>query len=232
MAVRSSFSTGAAGAAAAALLLAPVGRAQAGGALDPYLPKSGTITGHVVTFAVAPEDQAISARFRHAVQDNMDWFKRAVTSNKPGAPLPYDKKMGITPAEYDRLQHLTPATREGEAVSVALSKDADGTLRLKPDGAAVAALAGVTFPPGEAMAVTPVGTLSIFNEIHQKDAAGPLGAWNGAEWAQVEPADSDKPAAKLAFGKRDVDGQGLLYYQVAPTQGQAERSLVVFYKLD
>ena len=89
----------------------------------------------------------------------------------------------------------------------------------------------MTFPPDEAMAVTPFGKLAVFNAIHQKGEA-PWGAWNGAEWAQVSADDADQPSAKIAFGKRDANGEGVMYYQVAPYKDHPEQSLVVFYKLD
>lgn len=205
--------------------------ARAAGPLDAYLPKSGTITGHVMTFSIAPEDQAISRQFRHAVQDNMDWFKKAVTSNKPGRPLPYDKHMGITEAQYEQLLHMKSEAKTGEPVKVEVKRASDGSVTLMPEGEASAVLKGISFPPDEKSAMTPVGTLSIFNDIHQKDAAAPIGKWNGAEWAEVAATDA-KPSAKIAFGKREEDGSGVMYYQISPFTDHKEQSIVVFYALD
>lgn len=205
--------------------------AHAAGPLDAYLPKSGVISGHVMTFTVAAEDQAISRQYRHAVQDNMDWFKKAVTSNTPGQPLPYDRHMGVTQAQYEKLLHMKPDAKPGEAIKVQVKRSADGTVNLVPEGEAAAALKDISFPPDEKSAVTPVGTLSIFNEIHQKDAAAPIGVWNGVEWAEVADTDA-KPSAKIAFGKREADGSGVMYYQVSPYGEHKEQSIVVFYALD
>ena len=205
--------------------------AHAAGSLDAYLPKSGILSGHVMTFSVAPEDQAISRQYRHAVQDNMDWFKKAVTSNRPGQPLPYDRHMGVTQAQYERLLHMKSDAKAGEAVKVGIKRAADGTVSLVPEGEAGAVLKDISFPPDEKSAVTPVGTLSIFNEIHQKDAAAPIGVWNGVEWAEVADTDA-KPSAKIAFGKREADGSGVMYYQVSPYGEHKEQSIVVFYALD
>ena len=220
-------------AVAGAVMLTSIGAivpAQADGPLDAYLPKSGTISGHVVTFGIAPEDADISKKFRAAVQGHMDFFQKAVTSGKPGEPLPYNKRMDITEAQYDRLLHMKPEIKEGAAVTVAVVKQADGTVSFKPQDAANQ-LKDVSFLPAEKEAVTPYGKLTVFNEIHQK-GAGPWGGWNGAEWAQVMPSDAEQPSVKIAFGKRDADGQGLMYYQVAPYKEHAEQSMVVFYKLD
>ena len=205
--------------------------ASAAGPLDAYLPKSGTISGHAMSFSVAPEDQAISRQYRHAVQDNMDWFKKAVTSNKPGQPLPYDRHMGVTEAQYEHLLHMKSDARAGAAVKVEVKRAADGGVSLVPDGEAAEVLKGISFPPDETSAVTPVGTLSILNDIHQRDAAAPIGVWNGVEWAEVAATDA-KPSAKIAFGKREADGSGVMYYQVSPYGEHKEQSIVVFYALD
>ena len=215
---------------AGALLAWPIA-AQAADPLDAYLPKSGSITGHVTTFTVAAEDQAISRQYRHAVQDNMDWFKKAVTSNRPGQPLPYDRHMGVTQAQYEKLLHMKSDAKAGEAVKVEVKRAADGTVNLIPQSEAAAVLKDISFPPDEKSAVTPAGTLSIFNEIHQKDAAAPIGVWNGVEWAEVADTDA-KPSAKIAFGKREADGSGVMYYQVSPYGDHKEQSIVIFYDLD
>ena len=220
----------------AALLALPVA-ARADGPLDAYLPKSGTIEGHVMTLSVAPEDQAIDRQFRAAVANNMDWFKKAVTGNKPGQPLPYDRRMGITEAQYQQLQHMKADFHPGAPITIKVERK-DGKIAFSSSDPAAAGLAGVTFPADEKVAETSFGKLDIFNRIHQDDARAPIGVWTGAEWARVAPSHDDAPAgtpetpsAKIAFGKRDPSGEGVMYYQVAPYEGHKEQSLVVFYKL-
>ncbi len=206
--------------------------AWADGPLDAYLPKSGTIEGHVMRLGVAPEDQAIDRQFQNAVANNMDWFKKYVTSNKSGQPLPYNPHMGVTQAQYEQLQHMKADFQPGASVTIKVTKTADGGVTFAATDKTAAALNDVTFPADEAVAKTPFGALSIFNAIHQKDPNAPIGVWNGAEWAQVKASDADQPSAKIAFGKRDPSGEGVLYFQVAPYKDHAQQSLVVFYKLD
>ena len=69
-------------------------------------------------------------------------------------------------------------------------------------------------------------------ELLQKDEKAPVGVWNGAEWAKVEDNGAPLPSAKIAFGKREPSGEGVMYYQVAAYKDRPEQSLVVFYKLD
>lgn len=218
---------------ATALVAAALGAAtaaRADGPLDPYLPKSGTIEGHLMTFTLPPDDQAIARQFRVAVQNNMDWFKKAMTSNPPGQPLPYDRHMGITEAQYKQLLSMKTESHAGDIVKIAVKHAADGGVSFAPEGTGAAALKDVTFPPGEKTAVTPTGTLEVLSPIHQKDAAAPIGVWNGMEWAHVSDSDAE-PSAKIAFGKRDEDGMGVMSYQVAPYGDHKATSVVVFYPL-
>ena len=221
-------------AAALALLALPALSATAfAGPLDAYLPKSGVIEGHVVTLGIPPEDQAIDKQFRSAVANNMEWFKRAVTASKAGAPLPYDKRMGITEAQYERLQHMKAEAETGAAVRIEVARAGDGTISFASKDSAAAGLDKVTFPASETAAATPYGKLDIFNPIHQDDANAPLGKWTGAEWARVaNPHEDADTSAKIAFGKREPSGEGVMYYQVAPYGDHKEQSLLVFYKLD
>ena len=214
-----------------AALVATVGAASAG-SLDPYLPKDGRIEGHVMSLSVAPEDQALDRQFRLAVQNNMDWFKRYVTGNKPGQPLPYDPRMGVTKAQYEKIQHMTADFRPGDSIAITVRKGSDGSIAFNSDAPNAAGLKSVTFPPDEKVAETPYGALSIVTEIHQTDGKAPIGIWNGVEWAQVKDNGDAEPSAKIAFGKRAPSGEGVLYYQVASYKGHKEQSLVVFYKLD
>ena len=206
--------------------------AQAASPLDAYLPKTGTIQGHVVELFVAPEDQAISKRFQVAVQGNMDWFKHYVTSNKAGEPLPYNPKMGITEAQYTQLLHMKAVLKEKAPITIAVKHAPDGSVSFSSSDPAAASLQATSFPSDGKEAEAPFGKLSIFNEIHQKDENAPFGVWNGAEWARVAEPGSDQPSAKLAFGKREPSGEGILYYQVAPVGDKPEQSLVVTYPLN
>ncbi|WP_158806761.1 hypothetical protein [Beijerinckia sp. L45] len=218
--------------AAALVCVALPSAAMAAGPLDPYLPKSGTIKGHVVVLEVAKEDQAISKQFQLAVQNNMDWFKHYVTNNKAGEPLPYNSKMGVTEAQYTQLLHMKPSLIEKAAIDITVNRGPDGRVAFVSSDPAAASLQGTTFPPDGKLAQTPFGTLTVYNAIHQKDENAPFGVWDGAEWAKVAADGADEPSVKIAFGKREPSGQGLFYYQVSPTKEKPEQSLVVTYPLD
>ena len=219
-------------AASLAALLATSALARADGPLDAYLPRSGVIEGHVMTLGVAPEDQAIDRQFRTAVANNMDWFRKAVTGTTAGQALPWDPRMGITKAQYAQLQHMKADFQPGAAVTIKVLRGKDGTVSFSSADPAAAGLDRVRFPSDETAADTPYGKLEIFNRIHQDDARAPLGTWTGAEWAHVAPEAAATPSAKIAFGKREPSGEGVMYYQVAPYGDHKEQSLVVFYKLD
>ena len=206
--------------------------ARADGPLDAYLPRSNVIEGRVVTLEVAPEDQAIDRQFRNAVANNMDWFRRAITGNTSGQPLPWNPRMGITKAQYAELQRMKADFHPGAAVTIKVLRGKDGTVSFSSAEPAAAGLDKVTFPSAETAAETPYGKLDIFNRIRQDDPRAPLGTWTGAEWAHVAPENAATPSAKIAFGRREPSGEGVMYYQVAPDGDHKEQSLVIFYKLN
>ena len=206
--------------------------AAADGALDAYLPKSGTIKGHVVELGVAKQDQAISKQFKSAVMNNMDWFRHYMLANKAGEPLPYNPKMGVTEAQYDELLHMKADLKETAPTEISVRRGADGAIAFASADPLAAALQGTSFPADEKVAETPFGKLAILNIIHQQDTNAPFGKWVGAEWARVAEDGSDQPSVKIAFGKRDPSGEGVMYYQVAPTKDKPEQNLAITYKLD
>ena len=71
--------------------------------LDAYLPKSGVIAGQAMELGATPEVVRISAKLQAAIQKNQAWFTSYAAKVKEGDPLPYDRRLGVTRAEYDRM---------------------------------------------------------------------------------------------------------------------------------
>jgi hypothetical protein len=181
--------------ASLAALLALPAAARADGPLDAYLPKSGTIEGHVMTLSVAPEDQAIDRQFRAAVANNMDWFKKAVTGNKPGQPLPYDPRMGITPAQYQQLQHMKADFHPGAPITIKVDHK-DGKIAFSSSDPAAAGLATVTFPADEKVAET--STASTRTTRARRSACGPAPSGR----ASLPRATTRRPARRRRRRRR------------------------------
>jgi hypothetical protein len=193
--------------------------------LDPYLPKSGIIAGQAMELAASAEHARIAEKMQRAIQRDTAWFKSYVIRAKPGEPLAYHAKLGITEAEYDLLLHAKMSLIDKGPVSIKLATDTQGNLEFSTDGLA-AALNGVKLPQEQKSAETPYGHLAVFSEVSQDDARSATGRWKGVQWKK-----EGVPEVTLAIGRRQ-SGDGILYYNVTPAAKNPGQTLIVIYRLD
>jgi hypothetical protein len=195
--------------------------------LDPYLPKSGVIVGHVMEIAALPEDERIAAKFKQAIEKDAAWFQSYVAKVKNGEPLPYHPRLGITKAEYDRLLHAKSGLSDRGAVSIKVKTDAQGNLGFSADDKA-SALNEVRLPRGQQYVETPFGNLTTLTDVSQVDAESPTGRWKGVQWKKQDAAGL---AVTLAIGRRVPTGDGILYLNVAKANLE-QQTLIVIYRMD
>jgi hypothetical protein len=193
--------------------------------LDPYLPKSGVINGQVMELGATAEHARVAGKMQRAIQEDAAWLKSYVAKAKPGEPLPYHARLGVTKAEYDTLLHAKMSLIDRGSVSIKLTANAQGALEFAADGLA-GGLNGVTLSPERKSAQTPYGNLTVTSEISQDDAESATGRWKGAQWKK-----ESAPAVTLALGRRQ-SGDGILYYNVTPAANSPGQSLIVIYRLD
>jgi len=193
--------------------------------LDPYLPKSGVINGQAMELGATAEHARIAGKMQHAIQEDAAWLKSYVAKAKPGEPLPYHPRLGVTKAEYDTLLHAKMSLIDRGSVSIKLTANAQGALEFAADGLA-GGLNGVTLSPERKSAQTPYGNLTVTSEISQDDAESATGRWKGVQWKK-----ESAPAVTLALGRRQ-SGHGILYYDVTPAANSPGQSLIVIYRLD
>jgi hypothetical protein len=193
--------------------------------LDPYLPKGGVIAGQVMELGASTEHARIAEKMQRAIQQDTAWFKSYVIKAKPGEPLAYHAKLGITEGEYDILLHAKMSLIDKGRASIKVTANTQGNLEFAAEGLA-AALNGVKLPPGQKSAETPYGSLAAFSEISRDDAQSATGRWKGVQWKK-----EDVPAVTLAMGRRE-SGDGILYYNVTPAANNPGQTLIVIYRLD
>lgn len=195
--------------------------------LDPYLPKSGVLVGHIMEITPSPEDERIAAKFKQAIEKDTSWFQSYVAKVKNGEPLPYHPRLGITKTEYDRLLHAKPELSDRGAVSIKIKTDAQGNLGFSADDKANP-LNEVRLPLGQKYVETPFGKLTTLTDVSQDDAESPTGRWSGVQWKNQVSAG---PAITFAIGRRKPTGDGILYLNVAKANLE-QQTLIVIYRMD
>lgn len=97
--------------------------------LKDFLPKDGT-KGEILQYGSNPEMQKISAKLQSAAQKDPVFFQNHMKSVGPGKPLVYDKRLGITEAELQKLISSGPE-------SFTLVKVGDGVFNQTKEGFSV-----------------------------------------------------------------------------------------------
>lgn len=204
--------------------------------LQPYLPKGAEVIGEVSYLGAEPEVEKISQRFTAAVQANQAWFQEYVQKQnvKPGEPLPYDPKMGISKDEYDTFlssKGKLKLVKIGE-IKLRFEPNADG-VTIHSTGMQIA-LDGFEINTAKNYVKTHLSTLETAANIDQKDANSPTGRWFGSQWKRI--AIKNNPdgviVEKLAIGRRRDDAKGIIYYDLKSAEPQASTHFVVLYPLD
>lgn len=176
------------------------------------------------------------AKVEQAAKQDTKWFREYTLQAKPGAPLPYHEKLGLTKEEYDEYLKLW-AKREfkpvGEDVVLLLRESAGESWSVTGTGAA-STLSTLRYSAKDDTFRSPNGTLARGEEI-KADPDSILGAWAGTEWKFEEETSLGKTKENIAFGKYADNKYGLIVYRVVEVSSEGtkliDKSLVIRFPL-
>lgn len=187
---------------------------------------------HKVDLLVAGIDlksEAIGRKLRQSLALDPVWLESYVkeSSPKPGEPLPYHPKMGITEDEYTSFVDA--------ARNMSLRKVADATVAVgEAQGKISIHITGVALPcdsfefssDGMSMKCS-LGTSGAPIAIDQNDESAPTGAWTGNQWIVTQGSltpsllgKKDAYQVKFAIGK-DSKSRNLIYLRIVGRQNKS-----------
>lgn len=175
------------------------------------------------------------AKVETAARKDPKWFREFSAKAKPGVPLPFDERLGLTKEEYADYIALWEKRefKPAEDVMLLLRKSAGGTWSLTCTGGA-SAISTLRYDPKEDVFQSPNGSLKRIDDINA-DASSILGAWTGFEWKFEEETGLGKTKENIALGQMGDKKSGLLVYrfQELSTEGTRllDKSLVVRFPL-
>lgn len=118
------------------------------------------------------------AKMQKGIQDNQEWFKKALEGLEPGEQLPYDKRLGVTEEEYNLIvtidDHIN--LRKTADYPVNISKNQD-VLMIDIKDSPVIKEINIS-NDGEKLE-TDKGEFSKIDEIAATDSQKATGPWNG-----------------------------------------------------
>jgi hypothetical protein len=218
-----------------ALVAPAVIAADAPKVLADYLIPNTMIKGEVVVVVPPKELDKYIAKVEEAARANPEWFKEHAKAGKPGVPLPFDERLGLTKEEYDEyLKFWGKREFKGiEAVPIRLSEGSDGRWSIIVGGKAVS-LSTLKFDPKADSFKSPNGELKRIEDV-AADGNSTLGAWTGHEWKFEEKSSLGTLKENFAIGKTGDKKYGLLVYRLQEVSEQgskiADNGMVVRFPL-
>lgn len=175
------------------------------------------------------------AKVEASARKDPKWFREFSSQAKPGVPLPFDERLGLTKEEYADYLALWNK-REFKPVAdimLLLRQSAGATWSITATGEA-SNLSTLRYSAKDDVFRSPNGDLKRIEDI-KAEATSILGEWTGSEWKFEEETGLGKTKENFAIGRYADNKFGLIVYRVQElsTEGSRllDKSLVVRFPL-
>lgn len=193
--------------------------------------KGVPVKGQIGMVLPPPEIDKYVAKVETAARKDPKWFRTFSAEAKPGVPLPYDERLGLTKEEYAGYIALWNKRefKAKEEVMLLLRQSSGGTWSITSTGGA-STLSTLRYVPKDGVFRSPNGDLKRIDDI-KADSTSILGEWTGQEWKFEEETSLGKTKENFAIGRFTGQPFGLIVYraQELSTEGTRllDKSLVV-----
>lgn len=194
--------------------------------------EEGVPTRGEVGIPVPPQEyHRYAAKIAEAARADPKWFLEFSGKAKPGVPLPYDPKLGLTQAEHAEYLKLWSQRefKRQEEVLLLLRKNSRGAWTITATGSA-GAVSTLQYKPDTDTFTSPNGELKRIADV-KADPDTILGAWTGKEWKFQDESTLGKSKENVALGKLEKTGHGLIVYRFQEVTSEGtpvvDRSVVI-----
>ncbi len=197
--------------------------------------KGVPVKGEIGVVVPPPEIDKYVGKVANAARKDPAWYKEYQKKTKPGIPLPYDAKLGLTKEEYDEYIKLW-AKREFKVeddVQMMLKENTNGswTLIATGEGGAISTL---QYQPKADIFHSPDGDLKRIEDVNANPQSV-LGAWTGCEWKYEEETGLGKTKENFALGKMEGGKYGLVIFRAQEISSEGtplmDKALVIRFPL-
>lgn len=181
------------------------------------LKKDTPIKGQIGMVLPPAEIDKYVAKVEASARKDKQWFMEFSASAKPGLPLPYHEKIGLTKEEYGEYMKLWnqrefKPIKEDPDVMLLLRQKSSNIWTIPATGKANS-LSTLLYDTKKDVFLSPNGELKRIEDI-KSDPSSILGEWSGQEWKFEEKTSLGTTKENVAFGKY-ADGKfGLIIYRV------------------
>lgn len=176
---------------------------------------AGTHQAERLELWAPPRLAELTQKLTLGAQANPQWFQDYMAQATPGQPLPYDRRLGISEAEYREYLALGDSLQLRPADTVALA------IESVPEGwrfgelTEVVGLRGVSIDTLKNEVTSPqFGAMRGVAAVTPNATQGATGQWSGPRWT-IEEVDQNVMTGTLAefsVGRLEASGQTLIYY--------------------
>lgn len=216
-------------------LIASLSAAEVPKVFNGLFEKDVMVKGQIGRVLPPNEINAYVAKVEKAARKDPKWFREFSAQSKPGVPLPYDERLGLTKEEYTDYLALWNKRefKPVEGVMLLLRQSASGTWSITSTGGA-SAISTLRYVDKDDVFRSPNGDLKRIADI-KAESTSILGEWSGFEWKFEEETGLGKTKENIAIGRFADNKFGLIIYQVQDfsTEGRRllDNSLVVRFPL-
>ena len=216
-------------------LIASLAAAEVPKVFDGLFQQDVPVKGQIGMVLPPKELDKYVAKVETAARKDPKWFREFSTQTKPGVPLPYDERLGLSKEEYAEYLALWNKRefKSMEDVMLLLRQSASGTWAITSTGGA-STISTLRYAAKEDLFRSPNGDLKRIDDI-KADATSILGEWTGHEWKFEEETGLGKTKENVALGRLADQKHGLIVYRVQElsTEGTRllDKSLVIRFPL-
>lgn len=191
------------------------------GLLEPNVP----VKGQIGVVLPPPEIDKFVAKVEAAARKDPKWFQEFSGQAKPGTPLPYDERLGLTKPEYDEYLALWNKRefKPIEEVTLLLRPTAGDTWAVTSTGGA-GSLSTLRYSAKSDSFRSPNGELKRIEDI-KADASSILGEWTGLEWKFEEETGLGKSKENFAIGRLADKKFGIIVFRAQELSSEGTRLL-------
>lgn len=198
--------------------------------LASYLGKDQTVSGEVGVVVPPEEIDKYIAKVQTAAKADPAWHAEYSKDAKPGIPLPWHEKLGLTKEDYAEYLKLWDQRqfKAMQKVVIRLEEPKPGEWMIRVSGIGMS-ISLLRYNPETGNFKSPNGELKRIEDIDAEERSI-LGAWVGQEWRYVNETEFITTKENLALGQYKDGKYCLLIYRLQEsTDGRrlADKSLLI-----
>ena len=190
------------------------------------------VKGQIGMVLPPPEIDKYVAKVETAARKDPKWFREFSSQAKPGVPLPYDERLGLTKEEYAEYLALWNKRefKPMEEVMLLLRQSPGGTWSITSTGAA-STISTLRYVEKDDLFRSPNGDLKRIDDI-KADSTSILGEWTGQEWKFEEETGlgktkeniADRPLRRQQIRHHRLSRPGTLHRRHPPARQEPRHS--------